>query len=395
MRIGMLLDKPFPPDPRVANEARSLVAAGHSVYLFCLNPGGPSQEEQWQGIHVLRHGIARQFWKKASALVLTVGLYNRWFRPRLASFLRGYAIEALHVHDLPLLGEGGRAARAAGIPLIADLHENYPAAVRLYAWAQSRAGRLLVNPRAWDAYEKKVVPTADRVIVVIDEARDRLCALGVDPDRISVVENTVAATEFETFPRDEALIAAARGEFVVTYLGHFDRHRGLETVLAAAERIGNAIARLRVVLVGSGATHGELIERARRLGLGDRVRFAGWQPFERFPSYVLASSVCLIPHLKNAHTDTTIPHKLFHYMLLERPVVTSNCAPLERIVRESGCGAVYPSGDPAALARELIGLQDEERRRELGRRGRQAVLETYNWDRTARKLVALYDTLAG
>jgi len=36
MRIGMILDKIFPPDPRVENEAVSLVENGFEVYLFCL-----------------------------------------------------------------------------------------------------------------------------------------------------------------------------------------------------------------------------------------------------------------------------------------------------------------------------------------------------------------------
>jgi len=390
----MLLDKPFPPDPRVANEARSLIAAGHEVFLFCLNPGGPSGREDWQGIQVIRHGIGKRFWKKASALVLTVGLYNRWFRRRLGHFIREHGLEVLHVHDLPLVGEGLRAARNAGIPLVADLHENYPAAVRLYAWAQSFAGRLLVRPRQWDRYEKQVVSQADRVIVVIDEAADRLPALGIEPSRVTVVENTVAADEFEGFPQDKALIESLQSNFTVTYLGHFDRHRGLETVVDAAAILRDEIPALRVLLVGTGATHGELEARVERLGLTGRVRFDGWQPFERFPSYVRGSAACLIPHLKTSHTDTTIPHKLFHCMLLERPVVASNCAPIERIVRETQCGEIYPSADANALAGVLRRLQNAQVRAQMGAAGRQAVLGHYNWDVSARKLVALYDGLA-
>jgi len=37
MRIGMILDKTFPPDPRVANEAVSLIEKGHEVFLFCFS----------------------------------------------------------------------------------------------------------------------------------------------------------------------------------------------------------------------------------------------------------------------------------------------------------------------------------------------------------------------
>jgi hypothetical protein len=34
MRIGMILDAVFPPDPRVENEAVSLIEAGHEVFPF-------------------------------------------------------------------------------------------------------------------------------------------------------------------------------------------------------------------------------------------------------------------------------------------------------------------------------------------------------------------------
>ena len=45
MRIGMILDDVFPPDPRVENEAISLLNNGHKVFLFCLKYGSESTSE--------------------------------------------------------------------------------------------------------------------------------------------------------------------------------------------------------------------------------------------------------------------------------------------------------------------------------------------------------------
>ena len=45
MRIGMILDKSFPPDPRVENEARLLMDDGHELYLFCLDFDGATSED--------------------------------------------------------------------------------------------------------------------------------------------------------------------------------------------------------------------------------------------------------------------------------------------------------------------------------------------------------------
>ena len=55
MTIGMILDAPFPPDPRVENEAVSLVQAGYQVCLFCLTYGDEPAEEIHEGIRVCRY----------------------------------------------------------------------------------------------------------------------------------------------------------------------------------------------------------------------------------------------------------------------------------------------------------------------------------------------------
>ncbi|MBD3161063.1 MAG: glycosyltransferase, partial [Candidatus Eisenbacteria bacterium] len=356
-RIGMLLDRPFPPDPRVANEARSLVRAGYRVALACwrLDDATP-EEETWEGIDVWRTRIGSAFYRKASAISLEMPFYRWAVRRALARLDRSGPLAALHTHDLPMVSEGARFCRRRGIPLIADLHENWPAALRTYQYAQTRLGRILISPDRWAAHERAILPRADRIVVVIEEAKERLVALGLEPDRIAVVRNTVAVDEFSRFGVDRALLARFHGRFVISYLGGFDRHRGLESAVDAMPQILERIPDALLLLVGRGATETALRERAARLGLGDRVRFEGWQPFARFPSYLAASQVSLIPHLRNEHTDTTIPHKLFQTMLLERAVVVSDCRPLRRIVEETGCGTVYRSGDAGELARAVVAL---------------------------------------
>ena len=394
LRVGMLLDKTFPPDPRVANEARSLVRAGHEVHLLCLrhNQQSPARE-MWQGIHLHRLMIPRWFYRKASAVSLELRAYRWFLRRPLGRFLREERIEVLHTHDLPMVAEGLRAARRAGIPLVSDLHENWPAALKTYGYVRSFPGRLVISSSRWERHEQRVLPHADRIIVVVDEAKERLVGLGIGAQKITVVQNTVAVDEFSGFGIDEALLSRFRDRFVLSYLGGFDRHRGLEMIIDAMPRLAEAIPESLLLLIGSGPTGPALQAQAKRLGVADRVVFEGYQPFERFPSYIAASSICLIPHLKSDHTDTTIPHKLFHYMLLGKPVVTSDCKPLRRIVEETGCGVVHRSGDAEAFAMAVAGLTDEALRTQMGEAGQRAVRERYHWDRDAERLLGLYEEL--
>ena len=100
----------------------------------------------------------------------------------------------------------------------------------------------------------------------------------------------------------------------------------------------------------------------------------------------------IIPHQKHAHTDATIPHKLFQYMLGRKPVIVSNCKPLERIVKETGAGLVFESGNIKNLATRIDELRaDAELRKTLGANGRTAASGKYSWEFESQKLVRLYE----
>ncbi len=395
LRIGMLLDRTFPPDPRVGNEARSLAAAGHEVHLLCLaHDGSRPAREEWQGVRLHRVWMPRWFYRKFSAVSLEVPFYRWALRNALRRLVAREGLEVIHTHDLPMVAIGLSVARARALPLVADLHENWPAALRTYGYARRLLGRLLISPQRWERHERAILPNADAIVTVIEEAAERIAGIGIPEERIEVVRNTVAVDEFRGFPIDASIAESLRGRFVVAYLGGFERHRGIETAVAAMARLRRILPDCLLLLVGGGSTEAALRGKVEALGLSGHVRFEGWQPFERFPSYILASSVCLIPHLKNAHTDTTIPHKLFHYMLLERPVVTTDCSPLKRIVEETGAGLVVRSGDEESLAAGIAALADSERRRAMGAAGRSAVEERYCWERDAERLIGLYDRIA-
>ncbi|MBG7631242.1 MAG: glycosyltransferase family 1 protein, partial [Bacteroidetes bacterium] len=75
MRIGMILDKTFPPDPRVENEAISLIENGHEVFLFCLKYEDEKESEVIKGIQVKRYQSSKLIYK-LSALAYTIPEYT-------------------------------------------------------------------------------------------------------------------------------------------------------------------------------------------------------------------------------------------------------------------------------------------------------------------------------
>ncbi|MDO9137888.1 MAG: glycosyltransferase family 1 protein, partial [Lutibacter sp.] len=99
MRIGMILDKTFPPDPRVENEAISLIERGHEVFLFCLKYHKNEADISIKNIQVKRYQ-SNKLEYKLSALAYTFPFYSNLMGWKIGHFLKKYKIEAIHIHDM-------------------------------------------------------------------------------------------------------------------------------------------------------------------------------------------------------------------------------------------------------------------------------------------------------
>ncbi|MEM1268770.1 MAG: glycosyltransferase family 4 protein [Bacteroidota bacterium] len=392
--ILMLLDHSFPPDVRVENEAEALVDAGYEVTVLSVGPSERPRVEIVNGVRIVRDPIETRWRNAMRGTVGTLPFYTWYLARRLREVHEEFPAHALHVHDLYTFGAGLRASKQLNLPVVGDLHENYVEALKHYRWSTTFPRSVFVSIPRWEALEKQWVRAVYRLIVVIEEARERNVELGVPASQIAVVSNTIRRSTFDGFEVDEDILGRYLGGFTLLYTGGFDVHRGLETVVEAMPALRSVLPGVRLVLVGDGSTRGTLESRVKELGLESIVSFEGYQPQRLLKSYMMAADVCLIPHLSTRHTEATIPHKLFHYMYQRRPVLASNVRPIRRILEETGAGRTFTAGDPRSFAREVVKLYEQrEHLADLGKAGYEAVMQRYNWSQSAQQLVALYDEL--
>jgi glycosyltransferase involved in cell wall biosynthesis len=125
------------------------------------------------------------------------------------------------------------------------------------------------------------------------------------------------------------------------------------------------------------------------------VEFRGWMDYEDALTYLARCDVGLVPHHVTESWQTTIPNKLFDYMSIGKPVLVSNARPAERIVREEGCGLVFPDRDAGALAEAIVALADPAVREACGQRGRDAIRRRYHWEADERRLLAAISNTVG
>lgn len=391
----MILDNEFTGDLRVENEVSALAKAGYNVFVLAANHGNKPQEENYKGGKIIRVDLSKFRKKKTKALTNTMfDFYTPFWSKKIVEFIKDYNIDVLHAHDLYMLGPTFKAKKsfARNIVVVADLHENYPEGLKNYKFAQTFPGNILISIPKWERTEVEWVNKSDHIITVIEEAVERYKNLGVDEHKLNVVANYVNEGEYLKEEFNTEIVTKFKGSFVLTYIGGFDIHRGLESVIKAVPLVKDEIPNIKIVLVGDGSNMQGLQKLTKDLGVENFVSFEGWQPSSLGASYLKGSDMALIPHLKTGHTDNTIPHKLFQYMLLEIPVVASNCNPLQRIVEKEKCGIIFKSNNHESLAKEILKVfHNTMELKAMGKRGKEAVQSTYNWDETAKNLIDLYE----
>ena len=389
-RILMILDQPFPSDIRVENEASALAKAGFEVILLILAPDTRQQTEDYQGFTIVRRHTLKKFRDWMRGLAGTVPILSWYIARQVRLLQKQFSFDVIHAHDLYMCGGALKAGRRAGVPVVADLHEAWVAAIEQYAWSTRFPGKLFVSIRRWKAIEKKWAGRAENIIVTTGEMKALYIKLGCPADKVVVLPNTINTAAFDNYPVYEPIIQKHTSEFTMVYTGGINLHRGLGFLLDSMPSVLRR-CNARLVFVGDGRIRPELEAQVESLGIADHVFFEGWRPQDEIKSYILASDVCLIPQVKCEHTDTTVAHKLFHYMYLERALITTNCTYMQRVVEETDCGIVVPYGDHKALASSIIELyRDPARRKQMGVNGHQAVKERYNWERSARSLIEMY-----
>ena len=404
MKIGMVLKKTFPPDIRIEKEVRTLHDAHHQIHLLAYRSGKADErpEEEIEGLLIRRVPRERDQFQFAqrqlNSLRFCLTFTNPYWASHIERYVRDFELDVLHVHDLPLVGTALKVSRKLGIPLVADLHENYPASLKLSVEADPGSRSLFTpRPKRWIPYERRVARAATHVVVVVDEAKERLIKdCGLEPEKITVVMNVEDADHFKGLDLDQDILTRYRDSFIISYIGGGGRHRGLDTAVKAMSYLRESIPEVKLLLVGISRQESDEYRRmVESQGVQDHVEMMGWQPFHKVPSYIEASHVGLVPHHQNPHTDATIPHKLFQYMLMSKPVVVSSCRPLKRIVEETKSGLVFHSGDPKDLAKQIqILYTDPQLRSDCALHGHEAATHQYNWTKEGAKLTRLYQSLS-
>ncbi len=379
--IVYVWDADYPWDVRTEKVTLALTRAGHTVNIVARNKAWRETTES------LPEGTVHRMtpWKSVGQSLDGHLSFPAFFSPRWIKLIEQTCREAhadlIIVRDLPLCPTAIGVGNRLGIPVMLDMAENYPAMMRVL-WETGRHTTLdyfVRNPAITQRLERSCVRRVDHILVVVEESADRVAALGVPRDKLTIVSNTPPLARLDCATREQH---AVRDRIDVVYMGNLEVVRGLIESVDAIAHLKSKGKRVRLRVIGRGRDEALIKQRCASHALSsDDVEFLGYIASHSEALQVLSESdVGLMPHRKNESWDTTIPNKLFDYMAAGLPVVSSDAAPCARILRETGAGRVFRSGDALGIAAAIEEASEPGLGRQLGDAGRESIRARYNWE---------------
>lgn len=225
------------------------------------------------------------------------------------------------------------------------------------------------------------------LLPISDHWRTRLLELGASPEQVVIHRMGVHVSRFDFEPRVSDPQRALR----VLSVGRMVEKKGFVHGLAAVAQVHRSGRAIEYTIVGDGPLRESLHAEADRLGVRDRVRFAGPQPRERVYELMQDNDVFLCPSVTAGNGDKEgIPMVLMEAMASGIPVVSSFHSGIPELVEDGVSGLLATEGDHAALAESVLRIaEDPALARGIATNGRRRVEREFDVDMLVTRLASL------
>lgn len=387
--ILMLLQSEIPPDIRLERHTKSLMKAGYTPIVLA-NQYDKSKKGTLPYCKIERVKALFNNEKLNKLLNFPLFLNPRYIAYTIKMYFR-YKPLVVHANDLPMVPLALMLKWLFKVPVIYDMHENYPAALKAFK-KKGLFNKIFKNPYAAELLDKYCLKKADINIVVAEENRDRIVKFGISEKSIELVGNTYDIENPPVNLDNLDTINNYSSINTLIYTGGVSNDRGLDTAVLAIKHILEVKDNVKLLIIGEGPAKKELIKLSNDNNLNDFIDFIDWPGHKNLTPYLRSSKIGIIPQPFGEFINTTIPNKLFEYMYIKLPLLVSDATPLKRIVEETETGLVFKSNNPVSMAEKFIEILNLDLNK-FGENGFKAVVEKYNWSKDSERLVKLYKNI--
>lgn len=279
--------------------------------------------------------------------------------------------DVIHAHDWLSFLAGIEAKRISKKPLILHVH----------ATGYDQSGRNGVDSRVF-AIERMGFEAADAIITVSGYTKGMVEQYyGTPAHKIHVVHNGVDAAKHEG-ERGDVLSLKRQGYKMVLFVGRLSLHKGPDYFLHAAKRVLQFYPNVYFVVSGSGEMEWQVIDLAAKLGIADKVFFAGFVRGAELDRLYRAADLYILPSVSEPFGITPLES-----LINGTPVLVSKQSGISEVLSHA---LKVDFWDADEMANQIVAvLKHAPLSKQLSDYGRD---EAYRltWRRAAEKCVDVY-----
>ena len=295
---------------------------------------------------------------------------------RLVEIFRKEKFDVVHTHASKAGIVGRLAARKAGVPYVVHTVHGQP----------FFEGQFFLLNWAFIVAERIAARNCDRIYAVAQAMIEQCVAAKVAPrEKYQVVYSGMDLDAFlnaKPEPELRASLGISEGAPVVGCIARLFPLKGHDKLIESAPEIIRQIPDVRFLLVGNGILRESLEARIRALGIERHFVFTG---------LVSPSEVCrytaLMDVLAHLSLREGLPRVAVQALASGVPVVAYPLDGTPEVVIDGETGRLCKVGDCGEIAARIVELlKDEKLRREMGRKGQEAVRSKFDWRLMSRTL---------
>ena len=354
---------------------------GHEVHVFTRIGPGQKEYERIDGVHYHRCPFAFNPNFVQEMHNMCKSMVNAFFA--CENFSGRFDI--IHGHDWHVVSALDEIKKARGHNVIFHFHSSQ----------YGRDGNKFHNGEAEAIRGLEWYGTyiAHRVIALTHTLKDEIKWIyRIPEDKIRVVNNGIIARNFDGFiDPGEVKRRYATGPLdpTILFIGRITHMKGPDLLMEAIPEVLREYPNAKFWFVGDGDMKPYLERRAHELNIAHAVRFFGWVSDFKTKSEIYKSCDAVCVPSRN---------EPFGLIVLEawsagKPVITMHGTGAGELTWHEVTGVkVYHNPSSIAWGIKYI-FSDFERARWMGRNGRKAAEEAFNWDAVAKHMQKVYDEL--